>query len=100
MRASSGEAGIPSYGDEEPVAAPAASRAEVSDGVRSTLRDVDEERAETVGTGTAARSPHDACRGSCKGLTGVDGTGSTDCNRAEAADVDDVKENVCARGKV
>jgi hypothetical protein len=73
-----GEPGIPSYDDDEPAATPAASHAEVSDGVRSARRDsMSIEEKGDRGTGTAARSPHDdACRGSCKGLTGVGGTGS------------------------
>ena len=90
-------------------AAAAASRADVSEGVRNALllRDMDDEedRAETEGTGTAARSPRaDACRGSWSGRTGVGGTTSTapppPPNRADEAEADDVEEKVRARGKV
>ena len=72
------------------------------------LRDMDEEeeRAETEGTVTAARSPReDACRRSCSGHTGVGGTTTSTApppppNLADEAEAEDVEENVRARGKV
>jgi hypothetical protein len=69
----------------------------LSNGVCSALCDIDEERAETEGTGTAAQSPpEDACRGSCSSFIDVGGKLSTGPNRTDA---DDVEENVYARGK-